>query len=100
MKDTDKVELTVEAIKRAAGKCGTAKEVLKELFPEVFRESPPEWEDVTGECRLTYLPSQEVAITDRNNWNLYAIKEDGIRECCGLPFGVKIKDGRIWRRKS
>lgn len=35
---TTELKITVEAVKRAAEKCGTAKEVLKELFPEVFGE--------------------------------------------------------------
>ena len=100
MKDTDKVELTVGDIKRGAEKCGTAKEILKELFPEVFRESPPEWEDVTGRASL-WCDGQ----------NTYPIiRIDGIKQKDGYLTGVdnysagrwrfKIDSGRLWRRKS
>jgi len=104
MKDNDKVELTVEAVKRAAEKCGTAKEILKELFPEVFKVSPPEWEDVTGRVVLESYDITEVATR---------VEASGKYEC---PFKLvfndrsdrvgeyrenyKLGSGRIWRRKS
>jgi hypothetical protein len=102
MKDTDKVELTVEAVKRAAGKCGTAKEVLKELFPEVFRES--EWEDVTDGAlvKTVYPKSGEVSIqvmgsSYKAHIDLFPDKTWSVYEGEGL---IKIECGRIWRRKS
>jgi hypothetical protein len=98
MKDTDKVELTVEAVKRAAEKCGTAKEILKELFPEVFRESPPkeEWEDITGGCR--FVPDNaggpfimcgdlKVSWVPAYEYRVYS-------------SSYKVDDGKIWRKKS
>lgn len=33
------LKITSEAVQRAAEKCSTAKEVLKELFPDAFTES-------------------------------------------------------------
>lgn len=122
MKDTDKVELTVGNIKAAAGKCGTVKEVLKELFPEVFRESPPEWKDVTRACEIkeysVYGGSGEgsigvgvpmhdgdapffcpLVVVYNKNWGGkgftkegYPIDSDGVV--------IKISGGKIWRRKS
>ena len=121
MKDTDKVELTVEAVKRAAEKCGTAKEILKELFPEVFWESPPEWENITTKCVIVpytascleddimgigvpmndgdtpfYCP---LVVVYNKKWGGkgftkegYPINSDGVI--------IKMEKGKIWRGKS
>lgn len=100
--DGDKVELTVEAVRRAAGKCETAKEVLKELFPEVFRASPPGWEDVTNDAKVVFHRSSG----DFNlcfyglDWPFIA-RLAGDPNSCSFSLGMyKISDGRIWRKKS
>ncbi len=38
MKDEDVVQITVGAVKKAAGQCSVARDVLKTLCPEVFKE--------------------------------------------------------------
>lgn len=38
---SDELKITKETVLKAASKCPTAKEVLKELFPEVFEDT---WE--------------------------------------------------------
>ena len=97
MKDTDKDELTAEAAKRAAEKCGTAKEILKELFPEVFKVS--EWEDVTslavlddstGYLAIGFKDSDDVPYTLTPN-------NDSVSMALGK---YKIEGTHIWRRKS
>ena len=112
MKDTDRVELTVGDIKRGAEKCGTAKEILKELFPEVFKVSPPEWEDITGECKISsyrenylltpFVPGSTpcyapfcVKITKNSSWNPL---ENGSLVVDG--YEVKLEENKVWRRKS
>ena len=99
MKDTDRVELTVGDIKRGAEKCGTAKEILKELFPEVFRESPPVWEDVTLKMKL-YPDNGLFFIQDE--WGNLPFKTAEV-----LPWDkstvkdqYELRDGIIWRKKS
>lgn len=98
MKDNEKVELTAGDLRRAAEKCGTAKEVLKTLFPEVFKD---EWEDISDKCELNFKFHKpgEFSIWGLGN-NLFAISDGAIRDCNGIGFEVKIDDGRIWRRKS
>lgn len=111
MKDTDKVELTVNNVKAAAESCGAAKEVLKKLFPKVFEESP-EWEDITEACsivpfgpnsyggrtyirtpcgnypfRIVFSKSPEIVFDD-----------DGIANYTNNKY--KTDGNRIWRRKS
>ena len=39
-----KLEITKEKVIKAADKCSTAKEVLKELFPEAFEEQYSPWQ--------------------------------------------------------
>jgi len=99
MKDTDKVELTVGDIKRGAEKCGTAKEILKELFPEVFRESPPEWEDVTTNCRFKPDITGSPWIVHGALKIAWARIEDYHIRDNNFQF-YKFERGRIWRRKS
>jgi len=103
MKDTDKVELTVEAVKRAAEKCGTAKEILKELFPEVFKVSPPEWEDVTNRASVQYHDGSgkfNLCFNDGTEWP-FIVKIEGDPNSCSFSSGkYKITDKAIWRRKS
>jgi hypothetical protein len=97
MKDTDKVELTVEAVRRAAGKCGTAKEVLKELFPEAFEEG---WEDVTDRVGLWGrgdMVYPALSIDGVNKTDAYIT---GINNYVGAELVFKLEAGRIWRRKS
>lgn len=98
----DKLEITKEAVLMAAGTCdcGTAKEVLKKLFPEAFVVKE-EWEDVTR-------------IMEFGPWTLNDGEEtvgvwDNSTRC---PFllcvnnrsvdrdNYKIEEGRIWRKKS
>jgi hypothetical protein len=91
MKDTDKVELTVGNIKAAAGKCGTAKEVLKELFPEVFRE---EWEDITKEV-IVYSWQGGVGL-----WHgQYCPFSVAINEHSEVFGKYKIEKEKLWRKK-
>ena len=103
MKDTDKVELTVGNIKAAAEKCGTAKEVLKELFPDVFKPSPPEWEDVTDEARVMFhAGSGKFNLMFRNglDWPfIVVITGDPDSGSYGQGH-YKIDDNKIWRKKS
>jgi len=109
MKDTDKVELTVGNIKAAAEKCGTAKEVLKTLCPEVFKESPPEWEDVTrlayvspwGEQTLLLCVNDDNSIGKDSNWGHRETIDLIPGETLGKKSGrLEIRGGRIWRKKS
>ena len=99
------LKVTEERVKAAAEKCGTAKEILKELFPEVFRESPPEWEDVTKLCLVvTCFPkrgeislsvpmqsggTRHIDIFPDKTWSYFSGSGD-----------IKIEDGYIWRKKS
>ena len=97
MKDNDKVELTVGNIKAAAEKCGTAKEVLKELFPEVFEGR---WEKMdlsdfildkgmsTGASLC--LPEEEI--------NPFNITLSDLAS--GMSGKFKVEDGKLWRRKK
>jgi hypothetical protein len=93
MKD-EELKITKERVLSAAGKCGTAKEVLKELFPEAFGD---EWEDVTNRMFI-----------DQGAW--LSLRGSG---CIGeSPFSIivnydsnyanryKIERGKIWRKKS
>jgi len=103
MKDTDKVELTAGAIKSAAESCGTAKEVLKKLFPEVFKESP-EWEEMpTSDFKFEYLnqdwgPNEFVRINHTNGSGVIILYPNGTWINNGRT--IKVEHGRIWRRKS
>ena len=103
MKDTDKVELTVGNIKAAAEKCGTAKEVLKTLCPEVFNEK---WRDITEECiikpDITGAPmffhqDKPFAFAPPSDWMFSFGFGDKQYEDTG---NFKIESGKIWRRES
>ena len=120
MKDTDKVELTVGDIKRGAEKCGTAKEILKELFPEVFKVSPPTWEDITKCCGFKdydgdnsevgiYVPMNgsdcyycPFIVVPNPEWRKSSSgrisKEGNLVDLDGAE--IKLENGLIWRRKS
>ena len=87
-----KVELTVEAVKRAAGKCGTAKEVLKELFPGVFGES--EWVDVTKEV-IIYSWQGGVGVW-HGNYCPFIVTVNEHSEVFGT---YKIEKEKLWRKK-
>jgi len=100
MSESKVVTTTEERVKAAAEKCGDAKAVLKELFPDVFKEY---WEDVTKRACLWYdgvnpypwiridgLERTDAFITEvTNSCNV------GVR---GLKF--KVENGRIWRKKD
>ena len=100
MKDNDKVELTVKAVKRAAEKCGTAKEILKELFPEVFRGSPPEWEEMDlSEFHLDNDLGGGASLCEtRVGDNPFSIILSQLDS--GQSGKFKVEDGRLWRKKS
>lgn len=51
----EKLEITKEAVLRAADKCSTAKDILKEMFPQVFEK-----------------PSKSIKLTALKNDNNYA----------------------------
>lgn len=87
------LKITEARVKEAAESCGTAKEVLKKLFPEVFG---CEWEDITKNIRIE-SNGDELVITD-GTWYYYGIKEGSIRTCKGLGNDVKIEYGRVYRR--
>ena len=103
MKDTDKVELTVGNIKAAAEKCGTAKEVLKELFPEVFKESPG-WEDVTDGVKFVYYANAKCVtqLETRGGYDcpFKLVFNDDSGRVDEYRENYRLGDGRIWRKKS
>ena len=94
---SEELKITKGRVLEAADSCGTAKEVLKKLFPEVF-EVKEEWEDVSDKCRIKFGYADVVIAGD--GWNLFAIRGGALKTCDGLPFDVKIEGGRIWRKKS
>jgi len=104
MKDDEKVELRVGDIKRAAEKCGTAKEVLKEMFPKVFIESPPEWEDVTSEAKFYNYGAAEVVTLFAQGGRLTCpfrlVFNDHSTRLDEYKTNYKLEDGHIWRKKS
>ena len=92
----DELKITKERVLSAAEKCGIAEEILKELFPEVFNVSPPEWEDITKKCRISNVGN-----------SLYV--HDGFYYCFLIPNGaevvpgagdVKVEHGLIWRKRG
>ena len=104
---SEELKITKERVLSAAGKCGTAKEVLKELFPEVFGE---EWEDVTGQAYFEYWgTTRELLLcvedrpedrgTPRGHRSCLSIKE-AYPTPGGESNKLKIEKGKIWRRKS
>ena len=105
MKDDEKVELRVGDIRRAAEKCGTAKEVLKEMFPEVFKESPPnvEWEDITMNIEFISYNETEVVTMFRRFMSECPFKlvfNDDSPLLGMYREKYKLENGKIWRRKS
>lgn len=102
MKDTDKVELTVGSVKKAAESCGTAKEVLKTLFPEVFKETP-EWEVVPLDDIKPEYVSREWE--ESNFIRINHTQGDGViilypnSTWVNNGCKIKIENGKLWRRK-
>jgi hypothetical protein len=111
MKDDEKVELRVGDIKRAAEKCGTAKEVLKEMFPQVFGDEWGDWEKITGECRFArwddgprgYL----LAVSTPEGYLPFVLDArpspgvSGTTECVPLcVVQYRFRNGDIFRRKK
>jgi len=54
-----KLEITDEKVRAAAEKCGTAKAVLQEMFPEAFEKKEPEY----------------IKILERGNWEVWESDE-------------------------
>lgn len=107
---SEELKITKERVLAAADSCGTAKEVLRKLFPEVFGDK---WADITKDCYIE-VSGDEIFIKDKM-WYYFAIGPavtgvnekytDGrikreARTCDGLPFDVKIDNSRIWRKES
>ena len=86
-----KFKITKEAVLRAAGKCGTAKEVLKEMFPEAFKE---EWEDVTDKMYIDQGLYVSFVGGSETPFTLVKRGESFYRD------NYKIENERIWRKKS
>jgi len=99
MKDDEKVELKVGDIKRAAGKCETAKEILKELFPDVFKVSPPEWEKMSLSefCLDMGTETGATLYWKAGGLNPFAIILSNLAS--GTSGEFKVEDGQLWRRK-
>jgi hypothetical protein len=58
MKDEDVVRITVGAVKKAAGQCSTARDVLKTLCPEVFKEREFQVGDIVA--RINDWPAENI----------------------------------------
>jgi len=101
MKDKDTLTLTVADVKRAAEKCGTAKEVLKEMFPKAFDVPADEWEDVT--TLVAVLPAESggpwFKVNGQVVFQMDAALEDGII-FIPLPEKYKIEKGKVWRKRQ
>ena len=105
MKDTEKVELTAGSVRAAAESCGTAKEVLKKLFPEVFIGDR---EDVTDKAYIENCGNQLFLCVaddlgeDRYHQRslIYLNPENTWRWHDGSTFVLEISKGKLWRRKS
>ena len=100
-----KLEITEERVKEAAESCGTAKEVLKKLFPEVFKK---EKDDVSEDLFVmtdAMLPdgcNVVLAVENKSRGNvndLIMLYGNGTWRC-DYEGNLELKDGRIWRRKS
>lgn len=97
---SEELKITKERVLSAAGKCGTAKEVLKELFPEVFAVKE-EWEDVTNQYRADYGimdKTEGLYLTDGSHWPILVL-DVAYSKNSALSGMVKVEKGRIWRKK-
>jgi len=101
MDKDEKLTITAGDVLRAAEKCGTAKEVLKEMFPKVFED---EWEIVpVKELDLEYLgedslSSDFIRINHSNGEGVILLYNDG--QWINNGGKVKIDHGKLWRKKA
>ena len=102
MDKDEKLTITAGDVLRAAEKCGTAKEVLKEMFPKVFGD---EWEDVTkaAEFDWGWSENREIIICinrkDRQGRDCIGLNKDGTWDI--FPAGsLRVKSGKIWRKRA
>lgn len=95
----EELKITKERVLSAAGKCGTAKEVLKELFPEAFVVKE-KWEDVTEKVTLgswmTNEYGQSVGVWFEGDCPFLVCDNDQSK--AGDKF--MLKGGRIWVKRS
>ena len=92
----EELKITKERVLSAAGKCGTAKEVLKELFPEAFGA---EWENVSGKCIVSPSNGGVYSLTIKcGNDNVLCIRTGGTWDIIDQKY--KFEDCDIWRKKS
>ena len=101
----DELKITKDRVLAAAEKCGTAKEILKELFPEAFRN---EWELVPVEdLRPEYVTSSFgptsggssfIRINHSEGMGVIIIRPDGTWRNNGAT--IKIENGRVWRKRG
>lgn len=81
MRDTQRLEITVGDVKRMAERCPTAREVLKEGFPNVFE---PEWEDITRQGGLLVAirdpqEGKQIGVLDATGMDIYETETDCYR---------------------
>ena len=96
----EELKITKERVLAAAWDCPTAKEVLKKLFPEVFKESPPEWEDVTALCSFAADTQDGPFIVCRGRKIGFLEQGHTLNYSEGAEHKHDVRDGRIWRRRE
>lgn len=88
--DMKELKISKEAVLEASKKCPDAKEVLKALFPDVFKE---EWIDITKECSYTLGEDTGGYFLrcEYDDWVLFHFEHSGIKAVVGHGLLVKVE---------
>lgn len=90
-KDMKELKISKEAVLEASKKCPDAKEVLKVLFPGVFKD---EWVEITEKCewKLREYKSGYAVRCMYDSYVLFRLEADGIVCPGGHPLKIKMEE--------